>query len=77
MQGQIGEALYYAKPTLRVDPYFQVLGLPKLFPLHAFMIQLYSNHYNQKLPFKLIKPELQTSSYSNHDNSILNHSPSH
>jgi hypothetical protein len=24
---ELGEALYYAKPALRVDPYFQVLAL--------------------------------------------------
>jgi hypothetical protein len=46
MQGQIGEALYYAKLALRVDPYFQVLTLLKLFLLLALMNQLYSNHYN-------------------------------
>jgi hypothetical protein len=46
MQGHIGEALYYAKLMLRVDPYFQVLALLKLFLLLALMNQLYSNHYN-------------------------------
>jgi hypothetical protein len=40
----IGEALYYAKPALRVDPYFQVLALLNIFPLIAFINQLYSNH---------------------------------
>jgi hypothetical protein len=64
MQGRIGEALYYDKLTLRVDPYFQVLSLLKLFSLHALMNQLYSNHYNYQLPFKLIKQGLQTSNYS-------------
>jgi hypothetical protein len=29
---EIGEALYYAKPALNVDPYFQVLALIKLMP---------------------------------------------
>jgi hypothetical protein len=29
-QAEIGEALYYAKLVLRVDPYFQVLALLKL-----------------------------------------------
>jgi hypothetical protein len=46
MQDRIGEALYYVKLVLRVDPYFQVLALLKLFPLLALMNQLYSNHYN-------------------------------
>jgi hypothetical protein len=27
---EIGEALYYVKPVLKVDPYFQVLALIKL-----------------------------------------------
>jgi hypothetical protein len=29
---KIGEALYYVKPALKVDPYFQVLALIKLLP---------------------------------------------
>jgi hypothetical protein len=29
-KAEIGEALYYAKLALRVDPYFQVLALLKL-----------------------------------------------
>jgi hypothetical protein len=29
---EIGEALYYAKPALKVDPYFQVLAVIKLLP---------------------------------------------
>jgi hypothetical protein len=41
-----GEALYYAKPALKVDPYFQVLALLKLLPLLALIDQLYSNQYN-------------------------------
>jgi hypothetical protein len=60
MKGQIGEALYYAKVTRRVDSYFQVLALIKLFSLLALMNQLYSNHYNKQLSFKLIKQEFQT-----------------
>jgi hypothetical protein len=31
-KAELGEALYYAKPTLKVDPYFQVLALLKLMP---------------------------------------------
>jgi hypothetical protein len=58
MQGRIEEALYYAKLTLRVDPYFHILVLLKLFPLLALMNQLYSNHYNKQLSFKLIKQGL-------------------
>jgi hypothetical protein len=46
MQGRIGEALYYVKLVLRVDPYFQVLALLKLFQLLALMNQLYLNYYN-------------------------------
>jgi hypothetical protein len=41
-----GEALYYTKLALRVDPYFQVLALLKLMTLLAFVNQLYSNHFN-------------------------------
>jgi hypothetical protein len=44
MQGRVGEALYYVKPVLTVDLYFQVLALLKLFLLLAFINQLYSNH---------------------------------
>jgi hypothetical protein len=29
-KAEVGEALYYAKPALKVDPYFQVLDLSKL-----------------------------------------------
>jgi hypothetical protein len=58
MQGRIEEALYYAKLALRVNPYFHILVLLKLFPLLALMNQLYSNHYNKQLPFKLIKQGL-------------------
>jgi hypothetical protein len=43
---EIGETLYYTKPALKVDPYFQVLALNKLMPLLAFINQLYSNHFN-------------------------------
>jgi hypothetical protein len=42
----MGEALYYTKAALRVDPYFQVLALLDRFPLLACINQLYSNHYN-------------------------------
>jgi hypothetical protein len=41
---ELREALYYAKHTLKVDPYFQVLALNKLLPLLTFINQLYSNH---------------------------------
>jgi hypothetical protein len=46
-KGWIGEALYYAKLTLRVDPYFHVLALLNRFPLLSFINQLYSNHYTK------------------------------
>jgi hypothetical protein len=46
-KGRIGEALYYVKPALRVDPYFQVLALLSIFALLAFINQLYSNHYTK------------------------------
>jgi hypothetical protein len=46
-KGRIGEALYYAKPTLRVDPYIHILDLLNIFPLLAFINQLYSNHYTK------------------------------
>jgi hypothetical protein len=45
-KAEIGEALYYAKPALRVDPYFQVLSLLKLMSLLVFINQLYSKHFN-------------------------------
>jgi hypothetical protein len=45
-KAEIGQALYYVKPALRVDPYFQVLALLKLIALLAFINQLYSNHFN-------------------------------
>jgi hypothetical protein len=59
MQRLIGEALYYAKSTLRVSPYFQVLALLQSFALLTFRVQLYLNHYNYKLLLKLIKQEVQ------------------
>jgi hypothetical protein len=31
-KAEIGETLYYDKPALKVDPYFQVLALIKLYP---------------------------------------------
>jgi hypothetical protein len=37
MQDQIGEALYYVKLALRLDSYFQVLALLKLFTLLDLM----------------------------------------
>jgi hypothetical protein len=43
---EIGQAIYYVKLTLRVDPYFQALALLKLMSLLTFINQLYSNHYN-------------------------------
>jgi hypothetical protein len=43
-KAEIGEALYYVKPALKVDPYFEVLALNKLMLLLAFIYQLYSNH---------------------------------
>jgi hypothetical protein len=43
---EIGEALYYVKPALRVDSYFQVLDLIKLLSSLTFLNQLYSNNYN-------------------------------
>jgi hypothetical protein len=45
-KAEIGEALYYAKPVLRVDPYIQVLALIKLLPPITFLNQLYSKHYH-------------------------------
>jgi hypothetical protein len=45
-KAEIGEALYYVKLALRVDPYFQVLALLKLMALLAFVNQLYSKHFN-------------------------------
>jgi hypothetical protein len=44
-KAELGQALYYAKLTLRVNPYFQVLALLKLMTLLAFINQLYSNHF--------------------------------
>jgi hypothetical protein len=44
-KAELGQALYYAKPALRVDPYFQLLALAQLIPLLTFINQLYSNHY--------------------------------
>jgi hypothetical protein len=38
-KAEIGEAIYYAKLALRVDPYFQVLALNKLLEFLAFMNQ--------------------------------------
>jgi hypothetical protein len=76
MQGLIGEALYYTKPALRVGPYFQVLALLKLFPKLTLKIQLYSNHYNEKLLFKLIKQQLQqVIIVKKFHNSIMNINP--
>jgi hypothetical protein len=43
---EIGEALYYAKYALKVDPYIQVLALIKLLPILTLVNQLYSKHYN-------------------------------
>jgi hypothetical protein len=37
---EIGEALYYDKPTLRIDPYFQVLALNKLMTFLTFLSRL-------------------------------------
>jgi hypothetical protein len=51
-KAKLGQALYYAKPALRVDSYFQVLALPQLIPLLAFMNQLYSNHYTKSCQLK-------------------------
>jgi hypothetical protein len=45
---EIGQTLYYAKLTLRVDPYFQVLTLLKLMPTLALTNQLYSNNFNHQ-----------------------------
>jgi hypothetical protein len=45
-KAEIGEALYYVKLALRVDPYFHVLALLKLMTLLAFVNQLHSNHFN-------------------------------
>jgi hypothetical protein len=42
-----------------VSHYFQVLALIKSYLFLTFLNQLYSNHYNKKLSFKLIKQELQ------------------
>jgi hypothetical protein len=44
-KAELGQALYHAKPILRVDPYFQVLALAQLISLLTFINQLYSNHY--------------------------------
>jgi hypothetical protein len=63
-KAELAQALYYAKPMLRVGPYFQVLALAQLIPLLTFTNQLYSNHYNKPLLFRLIKQELQAINYS-------------
>jgi hypothetical protein len=44
---EIGQALYYAKLAIRLGPYIQVLALLNIFPLLAFINQLYSNHYTK------------------------------
>jgi hypothetical protein len=36
-KAELGQSLYYAKPALRVDPYFQVLALAQLIPLLTFI----------------------------------------
>jgi hypothetical protein len=46
-KAEIGYTLYYAKLALRVGPYIQVLALLNIFPLLAFINQLYSNHYTK------------------------------
>jgi hypothetical protein len=45
-KAEIGQALYYVKPALRVDPYFQVLAIIQLMSTLALINQLYSNHFN-------------------------------
>jgi hypothetical protein len=57
MQDFIGSALYYAKPALRVSPYFHVLAIFKSLKL--------------KLPSTLIKQELQQVIILKHNNSIV------
>jgi hypothetical protein len=39
-KAEIGEVLYYAKPALKVDPYFQVFALIKLKSSLTFINQL-------------------------------------
>jgi hypothetical protein len=56
MQGLMGKALYYAKPTLRVSPYFQVLAIFKTF--------------QGRLHPTLLKQELQTIRCSKQHTSI-------
>jgi hypothetical protein len=46
-KAEIGQAPYYVKLALRVGPYIQVLALLNIFPLLAFITQLYSNHYTK------------------------------
>jgi hypothetical protein len=49
-KAEIGQALYYAKLALRVDPYFQVLALIKLMPTLALKIssiQIISTNNNE------------------------------
>jgi hypothetical protein len=47
---EIGQALYYVKPTLKVDPYFQVLALLKIMSLLVFINQLYSKSFQLTAP---------------------------
>jgi hypothetical protein len=34
---ELEQALYYVKPALRADPYFQVLALAQLIPILTFI----------------------------------------
>jgi hypothetical protein len=54
-KAEIGQDLYYVKPTLRVSPYFQVLAL--------------LNSFKKKIQPTLIKQELQAIKYIKQYNS--------
>jgi hypothetical protein len=44
-KAEIGEALYYVKLALRVDPYFQVLALLKLNAITSLQIPALSKSF--------------------------------
>jgi hypothetical protein len=46
-KAELAQALYYAKPALRVDPYFEVLALAQLIPLLTFINLLLLTSYIQ------------------------------
>jgi hypothetical protein len=57
---------------LRVSPYFQVLALFKLIPFLTFMIQLSSNHIQEKMHPILLIQELQANKFKHHNNNYIN-----